>query len=116
LPLRALTTFCTWWLKSICVGGFGGVVGLIRVAGAALAAATACGGTSSSFGGVTSEAFLGAPGAGGPIFGVCTGIALGGGGTTCGICTGVTLGGAGSGVSTGTLLGGAWAGRDGAAS
>ena len=52
------------------------VAGLIRVAGAALAAVTACGDASSPFGGVTNEAFLGAPGA----LGLCTGTAVGGGG------------------------------------
>jgi hypothetical protein len=97
--------------------------GLTRVADAALAAATACGGASSCFGGVTSEAFLGASGAGGWIFGVCTGIVLGVGGlggTTSGVCTDVSIGGGSSGgasgIGTGTLLDGAWAGRGGAAS
>jgi hypothetical protein len=45
------------------------------------------------FGDVTTAAFLGAPGAGGLIFGVITGTAVGGGGgLTSGVCTGLVAG------------------------
>jgi hypothetical protein len=70
---------------------------LTRVAGADLAASTACCGASIPFGGVTRAAFLGALAAGGLILGVTTGTVVGGegdGGTTCGLCTGTVLGGA----------------------
>jgi hypothetical protein len=94
--------------------------GLTRVAGAALAAATACGGASSPFGDVTTEAFLGAPPGGGGIFGFVLGGGLGG--TTSMVCTGGRAGSGGTGsggatgIGTGSLLGDAWAGRGGAAS
>jgi hypothetical protein len=98
------------------------MLGLTRVAGAPLAAAIACGGASSPFGGVTSEPFLGAPGGNGAIFGAPAGIVLGGaglGGTSSWVCTGGRAGSGGSsgGASgTGSLVGDDCAGRGGAAS
>nr|WP_253869495.1 hypothetical protein [Mycobacterium sp. 1164966.3] len=85
-----------------------------------MAAATASNGASSPFGGFTTEAFLGVPGAKGLIVGPWTGIALGGGGldgTTSGVRAGGTLGtGGNSGAGSGAVLGAVWAGRDGAPS
>jgi len=62
-----LTTFCTCWLKSTSVGGFGGLAGSTRVTGAALVAAIASEGASSPLGGATTGAFRGASGPGGLI-------------------------------------------------
>jgi hypothetical protein len=99
------------------LGGSSGRAGLIRVAGAALASATAFGGTSRPLGGATTGAFPGDPEG---SFGVGTGTGVGDEGvvgTARGGGAGVSGTGSGgaSGVDTGTLLGGGWAGRAGAA-
>nr|BBX81571.1 hypothetical protein MFLOJ_53580 [Mycobacterium florentinum] len=74
-----------------------------------MAAATACGGASSFFGGAITPTFLGAPGACGLIFGVCTGVGAGrvevggrGSGGGSGMYTGVLVG-AGAGRGAGAL-------------
>src|ERR1700747_1910500 len=105
-------TFCTWRVKSTSWRIWCIVAGLIRVAGAALAAATACGEASRPFGAVTSEASRGAPG---DTVGICIGFRGGGGGLGGIPCAGRTGGGSGTagiggGCHVGTLLGGAWAG------
>ena len=111
-----LTTFCTRWLKSSWVGGFGGSAGLTRVTGAALAVAIACGGGSSPLGGATTGTFLGASGPAALIVGT---VFAGGrvGGMSGGACTGTVLGGTYGGTSgtrTGAWLGGGSARRGGA--
>src|SRR5271167_3327868 len=114
LPLWASTTFCTRWLKSYtCIGGTGGLAGLIRVAGAALAAEIAGGDASSPRGGGTTLAILCAPGPGGLIVGVAGAATVGGAalvGMTDGGGSGGRFSGGSSAVWIGTVLG-AGAGR-----
>jgi hypothetical protein len=78
-------------LKSYtCIGGTGGLAGLIRGAGAALAAAIASGEASSPFGADNAKAFLGAWGPPGLIVG-SAGVLGAGGGLTTGVCTGSVI-------------------------